>query len=166
MTVRPVRFAGGHRRSFHQCGSKHETTVENFPRRLRNRTLADLGAQQPRWSIPPFVAAAQNGMVSIRYRARSNQYSLHLVERHLLGAAVVKLGRACRGMVRHPRGAFKRAAVFQIGGDARGAKGVVADARGYPGGFRAAGARSVKGTSWFIARSILQSNRRAEPRRC
>ena len=40
-------------------------------------------------------------------------------------------------MVRHLRGALQRAAVLQIGGDARGAKGVVADARGDPGGFRA-----------------------------
>ena len=38
-------------------------------------------------------------------------------------------------MVRHPRGAFKRAAVLQISGDARGAKSVVADARGDASGF-------------------------------
>ena len=63
-------------------------------------------------------------------RSRSNEYPLHLVERHFLGAAIVKLRRARRGMVRHLRGAFKRAAVLQIGGDARGAKGVIADARG------------------------------------
>jgi len=41
-------------------------------------------------------------------------------------------------MVPHLRGAFKRAAVFQIRGDARGAKGVVADARGDAAGFGAA----------------------------
>jgi hypothetical protein len=38
---------------------------------------------------------------------------------------------------RHLRGLFKRAAVFQIRGDARGAKGVVADMRGDAAGFRA-----------------------------
>ena len=41
-------------------------------------------------------------------------------------------------MVRHLRGLFKRAAVLQVSGDARGAKGVVADARGDSSGFRAA----------------------------
>ena len=40
-------------------------------------------------------------------------------------------------MVRHLRGAFQRAAVFQISSDARGAKSVVADPRGDPGGFGA-----------------------------
>ena len=40
-------------------------------------------------------------------------------------------------MVRHLRGALQRAAVFQISGDARRAKGVVADARGDAAGFRA-----------------------------
>ena len=40
-------------------------------------------------------------------------------------------------MVRHLRGAFKRAAVLQISSNARGAKGVVADARGDAAGFRA-----------------------------
>jgi len=33
-------------------------------------------------------------------------------------------------MVRHLRGLFERAAVLQVSGDARRAKGVVADARG------------------------------------
>ncbi len=67
---------------------------------------------------------------AVRCRARSNEYPLHLVEGDFLGATVVKLRRACRGMVRHLRGLFKRAAVLQVSGDARGAKGVVADARG------------------------------------
>jgi hypothetical protein len=39
-------------------------------------------------------------------------------------------------MVRHLRGAFKRAAILQVICDARGAKGVVADARVDAGGFR------------------------------
>ena len=60
-------------------------------------------------------------------RSRSNQHPLHLVERHFLGAAIIKLRRAGAGMVRHLRGAFERAAVLQIGGDARRAKRVVAD---------------------------------------
>jgi len=40
-------------------------------------------------------------------------------------------------MVRHLRGALQRAAVLQIGGDARGTKDVVADACGDASGFRA-----------------------------
>jgi len=40
-------------------------------------------------------------------------------------------------MVRHLRGAFKGPAVLQIGGDARGAKRVITNARGDRGGFRA-----------------------------
>jgi hypothetical protein len=41
----------------------------------------------------------------------SNEYPLNLVERDLLGAAVVEQRYAGRGMVRHLRGFFKRAAV-------------------------------------------------------
>jgi hypothetical protein len=40
-----------------------------------------------------------------------------LVERDLHGAAIVKPRRARARMVRHPRGFFKRLAVFQIGGE-------------------------------------------------
>ena len=61
-----------------------------------------------------------------------NQNPLNLVERHLLGAPIVKLRRARRGMVRHLRGLFKRAAILQVGSDARRAEGVVADARADP----------------------------------
>jgi hypothetical protein len=59
----------------------------------------------------------------------SNEYPFHLVERHFLRSPVVKLRRACRGMVRHLRGFFEGAAVLQVGGDAGRAEGVVADAR-------------------------------------
>jgi hypothetical protein len=54
-----------------------------------------------------------------------NEYPLHLVEGDFLRSPIIELRRACRGMVRHLRGALQRAAVFQIGGDARGAKGMV-----------------------------------------
>ena len=47
---------------------------------------------------------------------RSYENSLNLVECHFLGAAVVELRRACRGMVRHLRRFFERAAVLQISG--------------------------------------------------
>ena len=67
-----------------------------------------------------------------------NENPFHLVERHFLGAAVVKPRRARRGMVRHLRGLFERTAVLRISGDARGAKGVVADVGGDAAGFRAA----------------------------
>ena len=69
--------------------------------------------------------------------AGSNENPLHLVEHDFLGTTVVKLRRACRGMVRHLRGALQLAAVLQVGGDARGAKGMVADARGDASGLGA-----------------------------
>ena len=47
---------------------------------------------------------------AINLPARSNEYPLHLLESYFLGASVVKLRRARRGVVRHLRGAFKHAA--------------------------------------------------------
>ena len=88
-------------------------------------------------SARAFSASCFWCLVSFGARAGSNENPLHLVERDFLGPAIIKLRRARRGMVRHLRGAFKRAAVFQIGGDARGAKGVVADARSDAAGFGA-----------------------------
>ncbi len=64
----------------------------------------------------------------------SDEYPLYLVERDYLGAAVVKLRRAGRGMVRHLRGLFERSAVLQDGGDAGRAERVVADLLGNVGG--------------------------------
>jgi hypothetical protein len=48
----------------------------------------------------------------------------HLVEAHLFPAAVLKLRRARRGVVRHGSGLFERPAVLQIGGDAGRAEAV------------------------------------------
>ncbi len=59
----------------------------------------------------------------------------HLVESDFRGAMVANLRPACRGMVRHLPGAFERAAVSQISGDARCPKRVVADMRGDASGF-------------------------------
>ena len=87
--------------------------------------------------LPPHFYAVRLGVLAAFGRAGSNEYPLHLVERDFLGAAVVKLRRARRRVVRHLRGLFKRAAVLQVSGDARGAEGVVADARGDAAGFRA-----------------------------
>jgi hypothetical protein len=47
----------------------------------------------------------------------SNKYPLHLVEAHLIAAAIVELRGAGRSMVRHGGGFFEPAAVFQIGRD-------------------------------------------------
>ena len=69
------------------------------------------------------------------WRKDSYENSFHLIEGDFLGAAVVELRRARRGMVRHLRRFFERAAVLQISGDARRPKGVVADTRGDAGGF-------------------------------
>jgi len=57
----------------------------------------------------------------------SREYALHLVERHFLGAPIVKLRRAGAGMVRHLRGLLKRPAVLEIRGNARSPKRVIAD---------------------------------------
>jgi hypothetical protein len=67
----------------------------------------------------------------------SNEYPLHLVEAHLVAAAVVKLRRARRGVVRHGSGLFERPAVLQIGGDAGRAEAVIPDFRRNTGGDRA-----------------------------
>jgi len=69
--------------------------------------------------------------------AASNQYPLHLVERHFLGAAVVELRGAGAGVVRHLRGAFESAAVFEGRRNARRPKRMVAHARDDASGFRA-----------------------------
>jgi len=59
--------------------------------------------------------------------SRSNEYPLHLVERHFLRAAIVELRRARARMVRHLRCLLKGAAVLQVRGDARRPKRVVAN---------------------------------------
>ena len=56
-----------------------------------------------------------------------NRDPLHLVERDLLGPPIIKLCRACAGMVRHLRGLLKRAAVLEIRGDAGRPERVIAD---------------------------------------
>ncbi len=58
-------------------------------------------------------------------------------------------------MVRHLSGAFECAAVVQIGRDTRGAKGVVADARGDAAGFWAPLAVSQNTFSAPAARSCF-----------
>ena len=63
---------------------------------------------------------------------------LDLVEADVVAAPVIKLGGARRCVVRHRRGLFERAAIFQIGGDAGRAERVVADRRGDAGRERAA----------------------------
>lgn len=46
----------------------------------------------------------------------SYEYPLHLVEAHLVAAAVVKLRCARGGVVRHLRGSFERSAVLEVSG--------------------------------------------------
>src|ERR1700691_474232 len=57
----------------------------------------------------------------------SNEYPLHLVERHFLGAPIVELRRPRAGVVRPLRGLLKRPAVLEVGGDAGRPKRVVPD---------------------------------------
>jgi hypothetical protein len=98
-------------------------------------------AEQIRLHVEPIEAVHVAGRVdaakmhgvhgaSLAIVIGSNEYPLDLVERHFFGAAVVKLRRAGRGMIRHLRGAFERAAVLQISGNARRPERVIADLRG------------------------------------
>jgi hypothetical protein len=61
----------------------------------------------------------------MRLSAPSNPDLLHLVEGHVVAAAVVELRRAGAGVVCHDSGFFQAAAVLQIGGDAGRPEAVV-----------------------------------------
>ena len=51
----------------------------------------------------------------VPFLAPSNHHSFHLIEADLVASAVVELGRAGRGVVRHSGGLFERAAVLKVG---------------------------------------------------
>ena len=57
----------------------------------------------------------------------SDQNSLDLIEADLVAAPVIELGGAGRGVVGDHRRLLQRAAVLEVGRDAGGAKGVIAD---------------------------------------
>jgi hypothetical protein len=57
----------------------------------------------------------------------SNRNPPHLVEVHLVAPAIVELGGAGRGVVRHGGGVFERAAVFQVRREAGRPEGGVSD---------------------------------------
>jgi hypothetical protein len=59
--------------------------------------------------------------------AISDHHALNLVEAHLVAPSVIELGGARRGVVRNAGCFFERAAVLEIGGNARRAKAVIAD---------------------------------------
>src|ERR1700730_19048430 len=52
-----------------------------------------------------------------RVLGNSNHDPLDLIEADLIPPAIVELCRARRGVVRHRRGLFQRAAVLEVGGD-------------------------------------------------
>jgi len=56
-----------------------------------------------------------------------NHDPLDLIEAELVAPAIIKLGGARRGVVRHRRGLLERAAVLEIGGDAGCPEAVVAE---------------------------------------
>ena len=58
-----------------------------------------------------------------------NHHPLDLIEAHFVVPTIVKLRGARAGVVRHRGSFFERTAVLEIGGDARGAEGVIADFR-------------------------------------
>lgn len=61
---------------------------------------------------------------------RSDQDALNLVSVHLVGAPVIELRGVGRGVMGDHGGTFQRAAVLQVGGNAGGPEGFVADPRG------------------------------------
>ena len=63
----------------------------------------------------------------------SDQNALHLVEAEFVLPTVVELGGAGRDVVGHGCRLLQRAAVLQVGRDARSPEGVIADPRGNPG---------------------------------
>ena len=74
---------------------------------------------------------------------KSNQNALHLVQAHVVAPPVVELGCPRGGVVRHGGGLFERAAVLEIGRDARRPKRVIADFRPDIGRCRAAADHGV-----------------------
>ncbi len=64
---------------------------------------------------------------------RSYRNPLHVVEAHVLGAAVIEARGARIGMVCHLARLLQRAAVLEVGGDAGPAKRVVSDRGGDAG---------------------------------
>jgi hypothetical protein len=60
-------------------------------------------------------------------RFRLNRNALDLVEAHLVVPAIVELGGAGRGVVRHGGGVFERAIILQIRRDAGRRESVIAD---------------------------------------
>jgi hypothetical protein len=64
---------------------------------------------------------------------RSDRDSLDLIEADLVAPAVIELRRARTGVVGHGCCVFECAAILQVGGDAGGAEGVVANLRRYAG---------------------------------
>ena len=78
-------------------------------------------------------------------RISSNTYGnslyfdpLHFVEGKLLFGEIVKLGRSGRFVIGDALGVLQRPAVFKIGGNAGGAKGMAAGRVGQGGGLRPA----------------------------
>jgi len=58
---------------------------------------------------------------------QSDHDPLDLIQADLIPAAIVELRRARRGVVRHRRGLFQRAAVLKIGGDSGRPEAVIAE---------------------------------------
>lgn len=80
-------------------------------------------------------SALSGEVVATRPRA-SNRHPLDFVEADGEPSTIVELRRPYRGVVRHDGRLFERAAVPQIGGDARGPKTVIANPRRDPRGHR------------------------------
>jgi hypothetical protein len=74
--------------------------------------------------------ASHEGPESAQKRQPLDHDPLDLIEADLIAPAIIELRGARRGMVRHRRGLFKRAAVLEIGGDPCRPEAVVAELEG------------------------------------
>jgi hypothetical protein len=79
------------------------------------------------WVEPRGSSWRRERPVSAHRRQPSDHDPLDLIEAELVAPAIVELRRARRGVVRHRRGLFQRAAVLEIGRDARRPEAVVAE---------------------------------------
>jgi hypothetical protein len=122
----------------HRSASRQAFTdqIQSVKRRLALAKLAGCGRDRLRRGIgmrrqttEPFgyerVAVARGQSHPTRHMSDHNAFDL--VERHIVAAPVVELGRPRRRVIGYDRRALQRAAVLQIGGDPGCAERMVAD---------------------------------------
>ena len=101
----------------------------------RSRRLRPLAPGLVRLRVSRRSSATSGVRARVRRRvaSRSHPGEARSADLPTIGAALIELRRAFRGMVCHRRGLFKGAAVLEIGGGTSGPEAVVAELGGYPG---------------------------------